>query len=82
MAINISVPEASSNFAELLDRVKHGEEATITEAGVAIARLIPAPYARLPRTPGQDAGKVTISTDFDAPFPEDILNSFLNPSSS
>jgi prevent-host-death family protein len=79
MTIKISVPDASNQFAELLDRVKRGEEVTITEAGVAIARLIPVPHARLPRTPGQDAGKVTISTDFNAPLPEDILHSFLNP---
>lgn len=40
MAISISIPEAANQFAELLDRVKHGEEVTILEAGVAIARLV------------------------------------------
>lgn len=40
MAISISIPEAASQFAFLVDRVKHGEEVTILEAGVAIARLV------------------------------------------
>jgi prevent-host-death family protein len=79
MAINISIPEAANQFVELLDRVKHGEEVTILEAGVAIARLVPAPKQRSPRIPGQDQGKVLIAPDFNAPLPEDILNDFLNP---
>ncbi len=81
MAINISTPEAASQFAELLERVKHGEEVTILEAGVAIARLVPAPKQRSPRIPGQDQGKVIITPDFNAPLPQDILNDFLNPGS-
>ncbi len=81
MAINISTPEAASQFAELLERVKHGEEVTILEAGVAIARLVPAPKQQSPRIPGQDQGKVIIAPDFNALLPEDILNDFLNPGS-
>lgn len=81
MAISISIPKAASQFAELLERVKHGEEVTILEAGVALARLVPAPKQRFPRIPGQDQGKVIIAPDFNAPLPEDILNDFLNPGS-
>ncbi len=79
MAINISIPEAANQFVELLDRVKHGEEVAILEAGVVIARLVPAPKQRSFRVPGQDRGKVLIAPDFNAPLPEDILNDFLNP---
>ena len=78
MAISISIPELKRQFAELLERVKHGEEITILEAGVAIARLVPAPKQRSPRIPGQDQGLVLIVPDFNAPLPEDILNDFLN----
>lgn len=81
MAITISIPEATDQFTELLERVKHGEEVTILEAGVAIARLVPALKHRSPRIPGQDQGKVIIAPDFNAPLPEDILNDFLNPNS-
>jgi hypothetical protein len=50
MTINISVPEAASQFAELLELVKHGEEVSITEAGVipslGVNVLLPFNYTR------------------------------------
>jgi len=79
MAISISIPEAASQLAELLERVKHGEEVTILEAGVAIARLVPAPKQRSPRILGKTRGlssPLTLTL-----LPEDILNDFLNPGS-
>ncbi|MBV8884108.1 MAG: type II toxin-antitoxin system Phd/YefM family antitoxin [Chroococcidiopsidaceae cyanobacterium CP_BM_RX_35] len=76
MAINISIPEAANQFVELLDRVKQGEEVTILEAGVVIARLVPAPKQRSSRIPGQDQGKVLIAPDFNAPLPEDVIDDF------
>ncbi len=38
----------------------------------------PEPAARLPRVPGQDKGEVMMADDFDAPLPDDILDSFEN----
>jgi len=51
-----SVFRKASQLAELLERVKHGEEVTILEAGVAIARLVPAPKQRSPRILGKTRG--------------------------
>jgi prevent-host-death family protein len=34
--------EAKTHFAQLLQRVEHGEEITITRRGRAVARLVPA----------------------------------------
>ncbi|MBD1937867.1 type II toxin-antitoxin system prevent-host-death family antitoxin [Microcoleus sp. FACHB-68] len=78
MAINVSVPEATRQFTELLQRVRQGEEVIISEAGMPVARLLPI-SAKSPRIPGQDRGKVIVSPDFDHPLPEDVINDFINP---
>ncbi len=80
MTISINLPEAANQFTELLSLVRQGEEVIISEAGVEIARLIPTSHQRKPRTPGQDAGKVIMAPDFNAPLPAHILNDFLNSS--
>ncbi|MEH2408824.1 type II toxin-antitoxin system Phd/YefM family antitoxin [Nostoc sp.] len=41
MTVNINIQEAEVAFSELLNRVSRGEEITITQDGVAIARLVP-----------------------------------------
>jgi prevent-host-death family protein len=38
---DIGASEAKSRFAELLERVSHGEEITITRHGSPVARMIP-----------------------------------------
>jgi len=62
MAISISIPEAASQLAELLERVKHGEEVTILEAGVDRTTGSSTQTAIIPN-PGQDQGLVIIAPD-------------------
>ena len=38
----------------------------------------PEQIERLPRVPGQDRGQVIMADDFDAPLPDEILDSFEN----
>lgn len=76
---NVEIPEGQAEFAELLRRVRLGEEIIISQAGTPIARIVPIAEQKLPRIPGLDRGKVTIASDFDAPLPDDVLNAFLNP---
>ncbi|AFZ01341.1 type II toxin-antitoxin system Phd/YefM family antitoxin [Calothrix sp. PCC 6303] len=76
---NVEIPEGQSEFAELLRRVRSGEEIIISQAGTPIARIVPIAEQKLPRIPGLDRGKVTTASDFDAPLPDDVLNAFLNP---
>jgi prevent-host-death family protein len=76
---NVEIPEGQAEFAELLRRVRSGEEIIISQAGIPIARIVPIAEQKLPRIPGLDRGKVTIKSDFDAPLPDDVLNAFLNP---
>jgi prevent-host-death family protein len=76
---NVEIPEGQAEFAELLRRVRSGEEIIISQAGTPIARIVPIAEQKLSRIPGLDCGKVTIASDFDAPLPDDVLNAFLNP---
>ena len=79
MTINITLPEANSQFLELIKHIKTGEEVLIYESGIVIARISPMSMVKIPRVPGQDKGRVTMSTDFNDPLPSDILDGFLNP---
>ncbi|MEA5552629.1 type II toxin-antitoxin system Phd/YefM family antitoxin [Anabaena cylindrica UHCC 0172] len=76
---SLEIPEGQAEFAELLRRVREGEEVIISQAGTPIARIIPISEQILSRIPGLDRGKVIISSDFDALLPDDILNAFINP---
>ena len=49
MTINIDVNEAKTNLEQMLQQVRQGESAIITENGVAIAHLVPCPEPPAPR---------------------------------
>lgn len=72
-AIEVGVYEAKTTLSSLLQRVEAGEEITITRAGKAVARLVPA----WPDKPilGRDRGKIDM-THFDDPLPDDLLEAF------
>jgi len=66
----VNVHEAKTHLSELLQRVMNGERFIITKAGKPVAFLSPVEASPEPRVPGNDAGKVVIAADFDAPLPE------------
>ncbi len=70
----VNTHEAKTQFSRLLQRVAAGEEITIANRGVPVARLVPVTTAK--RKLGAFAGQITISEDFDAPLPEKLLASF------
>jgi antitoxin (DNA-binding transcriptional repressor) of toxin-antitoxin stability system len=70
MTITVNIHEAKTHLSKLLERVTNGEQVIIAKAGKPIAVLSQAPQTPAPRTPGDDAGKVIIGPDFDAPLPE------------
>jgi prevent-host-death family protein len=45
----IGVFEAKAHFSELLEKVEHGEEITITRHGKAVARVVPVDQLRQER---------------------------------
>ena len=71
--------EAKTNLSQLVDRAAAGEEIIIAKNGVPLARLVPLRAQTTPRQPGGWEGRVTISDDFDAPLPDDLLSAFGSP---
>ncbi len=76
MPAQINIYEAKTAFSKLINRVIAGEEIIIARAGKPVAKLVAFQAPELDRTPGSAKGKITISGDFDAPLPEDILEAF------
>ena len=66
----IDLQQAIQCFPALAELAVSGEEIIIAKAGKPVAVLSPAPQAPVNRVPGDDAGKVVIAADFDAPLAE------------
>jgi prevent-host-death family protein len=72
----VNTHEAKTQFSRLLRRVAAGEEITIANRGVPVARLVPVPPAGAQRVLGGFRGQVSVAEDFDAPLPEALLEAF------
>jgi prevent-host-death family protein len=72
----VNTHEAKTRLSRLLRRVAAGEEITIANRGVPVARLVPVPAEGTTRKLGLFRGQMTIPDDFDAPLPTDILDAF------
>lgn len=68
--MEVNVHEAKTHLSRLLQRVAGGEEITIANAGVPVARLVPIEFSQSKRQLGIDEGKIWMADDFDAPSPE------------
>jgi prevent-host-death family protein len=73
MTKSVGVHEAKTQLSRLLQDVGAGEEVIITSRGREVARLVP---PRSARAFGLDRGRVEVRDDFDAPLPEQELESF------
>lgn len=76
MTTTVNVHEAKTQLSQLLVRVSMGEEVVIAKAGKPVARLVAFGEKPNHRTPGSAKGQVWLAPDFDAPLPEDILETF------
>jgi prevent-host-death family protein len=72
----VNTHEAKTQFSRLLRRVAAGEEITIANRGVPVARLVPVEAQKGKRQLGFYEGKFTVPDDFDAPLPDEILDAF------
>lgn len=74
-----NIYEAKSTLSKLVERAVSGEEIIISRAGTPLVRMVPVGAEKKPkkRRSGQnDLGITYIAEDFDAPLPEEILQSF------
>lgn len=74
MSRPVNIYDAKTRLSELVERAAAGEEIVIAKAGRPVARLVPLRVRE--RTPGRGAGRITISPDFDAPLPDELLRKF------
>lgn len=72
----VNVSEAKAHLSRLLEQVKSGDEVFITKGGNPIARVSRIRENKSKIRFGVLKGKVTISDDFDAPLPENLLMEF------
>jgi prevent-host-death family protein len=72
----INIHAAKTQLSRLVEDAAKGEEIIIAKAGRPVARLVPLVDAKRQRRLGVLAGKLTVSDDFDAPLPDDILDEF------
>ena len=70
MTVQVNIHEAKTQLSKLLRRVQNGETVVIARAGRPVARLVPYQPQPAPRTPGNDASKIVLAPDFEAPLPE------------
>ncbi|AOE84107.1 type II toxin-antitoxin system Phd/YefM family antitoxin [Pseudomonas sp. TCU-HL1] len=78
--ITVPLGEAKNNLSKLVDEAANGQIITIAKHGRAMARLVPA-GKRTGQRIGAMKGILVIPEDFDAPLPDDLLDSFegVNP---
>lgn len=73
----VNLHAAKTHFSRLVDQAAAGEEIIIAKAGQPVAKLTPLNSAPQPkRRLGLLAGRAVIPPDFDAPLPEDLIDTF------
>ena len=67
MSEQINIHEAKTQLSKLLSRVALGEEITIANRGIPVAKLVPYKSSETEgsRQPGRLAGQIIISDDFN-----------------
>jgi prevent-host-death family protein len=71
----VNTHEAKTQFSRLLKRVAAGEEITIANRGVPVARLVPVTQ-KPKRQLGAYGDTIKIADDFNGPLPDEILDLF------
>ncbi|WGF88776.1 type II toxin-antitoxin system Phd/YefM family antitoxin [Marinivivus vitaminiproducens] len=72
----VNIHAAKTHLSRLIDQAAAGEEIIIARAGKPMVRLVPVQAMAGRRKLGGLSGKIRLSDDFDAPLPDDIIDSF------
>ena len=75
--MTLNLYEAKTQLSALVEQAAAGAEIVIAKNGKPMARLVAFKHT-VRRKPGRLKGKVWISDSFDAPLPQDIVDSFYN----
>jgi prevent-host-death family protein len=63
-----NIHEAKTQLAQLIRRVRAGQEAIITDAGTPVAKLVPIEQPKTARVLGSDRGKIWVAPDAFEPL--------------
>ena len=77
VVMTLNLYEAKTQLSALVDQAAAGAEIIIAKNGKPMAKLV-AFKQGVRRKPGRLKGKVWMSDDFDAPLPQDVIDSFYN----
>jgi prevent-host-death family protein len=74
----VNIHQAKTHLSQLLSRVELGEEITIANRGVPVAKLVPIVTNKLDRrsSMGIDRRLFQVPADFNADLPADLLAAF------
>ena len=72
----VNIHAAKTHLSRLVEAAAAGEEIIIAKAGKPVARLGPLVATPRARRLGTLAGILRVPEDFDAPLPDDVLDSF------
>jgi prevent-host-death family protein len=72
----VNIHEAKTHLSQLVEDAARGDDIVIAKAGRPVARLVAVDDDGAPRPRGLLKGKIWIADDFDAPLPEEILQTF------
>jgi prevent-host-death family protein len=75
-AVHVGVHEAKTRLSELLRMVDAGQEVEILRNGEPVAKLVSMHSPKSRRVFGQDRGRLSVPEDFNAPLPDDVLDTF------
>jgi prevent-host-death family protein len=71
-----NIYEAKTQLSKLVEQAHNGETIIIAKSGKPWAKIIPFDAPKKQFKFGTMKGKITISDDFNAPLPEDVLDLF------
>jgi len=71
----VNIHEARTHLSRLVEDAARGHEIIVAKAGKPMARLVAINDETTPRVRRLLTGKIWMAQDFDAPLPDDILQS-------
>jgi prevent-host-death family protein len=74
--MDINIHYAKTHFSKLIERVRLGEEITISKAGRPVAKLVPIAAPIQPRVPGSAKGAFSLPENLDDPLADEDLKDF------